>query len=1153
MPARKKSAGKKPSRRKPPSKELARRKAKRPKRGRHFIDLDRHAQARERPDEAVEHRVERGPDKPPLVTVFGAGITGLSVAHELIERGFEVQLVERLASIEQEYEVEVGGIAANQLGAVKEELGRLHPHIFWREEEDYIVAVKNGEIEDPDAKEFLELPRQTKRALREKRKAALRTLRAFPMQPTRRPVALTETIRFANPQDECPDLLEALDEKGPEAKALLRRCGYDPKDKPGTSRQEFRESLVNSIDEHRVTAAEKLESVARKIGGALIRRIRGLTTERAAAERYAAEEGRTGPDLENLFDGATLRREILLVEIRGHTDSGVPGDVARRIGLLRARLVKELLVERIQRYLEAPEPARELRRALEQLYKRVTGSTALRDATPAAFIRNIGRHLVAVSRGCDEPVGTPRRRRDRIRSNRVDFRILEALLPGEHGYRYFPAYYRHLFDVMKRTPILDLEGEETGRTAFSQLVTPAGVAISLPGTKAIESIARRRFRSLKELREAVQVMVEKVGISGRDMQLFFLRIFVFMTACRERRQDWGKLSWLEFLDGRQEHSPHSIRGRTRFSPGCEALLRETSQALVAMDAEETDACTNAQNSVQLLLDYQGEGSGTDMTLNGATSTAWLRHWKSYLRRQGVRFFIGELESLEAHPEHGLVPVAKYRLDPSLPAREPIPEDPSFDYVGYGASADGVARMPDFYVLALSFDQAAKLAWRARRNDIALDGDLATLAEMDARCIERDAKGNDLVQHAADDPINGTLRDANGLPKNALVYPLRDLSGIQFFFPSQVRLGLGHVVYPSSKWGLTSISQVAHWRTRLSPRGVYLGQVSVDIGDFYEPHAMDVIPRYLRRADRGVHAELRRAKTAWRCEWWEIGVRTWDQILETLDPKFAAGVEPPRYYHLDSGLVLQRSKVATEYTAGAVRDRYFPDRLAGNETPFLINLPGQWEMRPGQLGVQGPEEGVHGIKLRPFDPWYRISNGRWVLAGTYMATHTRMMTMEACNESARHAVNAILHELLTCPEPGKYNSEGKLLGQLCAIYDPFDNEVDDLEPLKQLDKALFEEGLPHFVEILGIEKLMASTPEADAKQSAAARLARVLESTRKTYADDWGFLTKQLDAGIGEEVVRQTRDGLETLKRSKAFREVAALVEDFLRDLTSKPD
>jgi len=1131
----------------------------------------------------VGRRAEPNRHQTPLVTVFGGGITGLSVAHELIERGFEVQLVEKRTSVEDEYEVEVGGIAANQLGAVKEELSRLHPYLFaLREQEEYCAAVEGGEIEDRDVAEFIDEINELKKAdhLAEVPKAglfeaekrndrqigALRALRAPPMQRTREPVAVPETIRFGDPREEAPLLLAELEESDERARDLLDRFGFfaNRRKPSAASRKKFVAEVESFPDEHLVTTREKLDAIARKLCDALIERIGRLRIDIMVAERFGAEEPGFREDLRNVCDERILRREMMVVEIRGHASGEVSGFEAREIGRLRGRLVKKLLLQRMQEILRTKR--REwlasnlglLAKALEDSFGRLPAGW--RGDPTDAFIENLDRHFVVISHGAFEPLGHPPRRRDRIRSNRVDFRALEVLLPGEHGYRYFPAYYRHLFDTMRRTPILDAEGEETGRTAFSQLVTPPAVAISLATSRRVESIARRRPKSLKEIREGLRVMLEDMGITGRDMQLYFLRMFVFMTSCKERRNEYGKLSWLEFLDGRAEHAEGGIKNQTRFSPGAEELLRETAQALVAMDAEETDACTYALNSVQLLLDYQGEGSGSDMTLNGPTSRAWLRHWKRYLRRQGVQFYRGELTDLVEDPNDpngGLLPVAQGKLDEESAPRAPIPENPSYRYLGLSPerNAAEIAPLPDFYVLALPFDQAAKIAWRAREGRLPLDGDWAALATMDAKCIRRDDHGHDLVQlnEANPDAVDGTLRDPEGRPLNPSVYPLRDLSGIQFFFPSQVRIGLGHVVYPLSEWGLTSISQVNHWRTRLSPRGVFLGHVSVDIGDFYQKHSIDPKRpiRYLAMTDPDIRKELAVRKTAWRSEWWEIAVRTWDQIVQRLDPELAASVEPPRYYHMDSGLVLRPTKERTYQVAGREL-RYFPFRIARNDTPFLINLPGQWELRPGLNGQPGERHG-HAEAMKPHDPWYRISNGRWVLAGTYMATEIRMMTMEACNESARRAVNAILHELLTHAGDSRYNSQGKLLGELCRTFDPYLHEVDDLEPLKQLDKALFEEGLPHFVEILGIERLVEAMPQVDPKQRTATKLARALEKTRRGYEDDWGFLSQVFDVyrAPGKQMLRNLREGLENLGTAENLQQAIRMVADFV-DEARKP-
>src|SRR5688572_31452756 len=59
------------------------------------------------------------PASPNCVTVFGAGIAGLTVAHELVERGFQVQVWERdIDDRKPERGCDVGGLARTQWAAV---------------------------------------------------------------------------------------------------------------------------------------------------------------------------------------------------------------------------------------------------------------------------------------------------------------------------------------------------------------------------------------------------------------------------------------------------------------------------------------------------------------------------------------------------------------------------------------------------------------------------------------------------------------------------------------------------------------------------------------------------------------------------------------------------------------------------------------------------------------------------------------------------------------------------------------------------------------------------------------------------------------------------------------------------------------------------
>jgi len=233
-----------------------------------------------------------------------------------------------------------------------------------------------------------------------------------------------------------------------------------------------------------------------------------------------------------------------------------------------------------------------------------------------------------------------------------------------------------------------------------------------------------------------------------------------------------------------------------------------------------------------------------------------------------------------------------------------------------------------------------------------------------------------------------------------------LSGVQYYFKSDVKFVPGHTVFPDSEWGLSAIAQPQFWVRRRGRWDGYLGLLSVDVGNW--------------------HAKSSETdKTAWESTKEEIAEEVWRQIRDTIPP--GKPVPDPIIYHLDDNIVFSRDGKGP------------PDR---NLTPLIINRTGRFNERPGE---PHPDRG------------YRLQPGRIVFAGTYMQTYTRMTTMEAANESGRHAVNAILE------------SE-HFEGDRCMIADPEQYEIDDLKWLVEIDRGLWELGLPHFVDILRLEEL-----------------------------------------------------------------------------------
>src|SRR5215470_12760712 len=103
-------------------------------------------------------------------------------------------------------------------------------------------------------------------------------------------------------------------------------------------------------------------------------------------------------------------------------------------------------------------------------------------------------------------------------------------LPGEHGFRFFPSFYRHLPDTMKRIPFgRNLRGvydnlTATSRTRLARVDGPTFDVIT-------------RFPA--NLRDVAQVLrtivVDDVGLPWQDVAYVSALFLMLLTTCPERR------------------------------------------------------------------------------------------------------------------------------------------------------------------------------------------------------------------------------------------------------------------------------------------------------------------------------------------------------------------------------------------------------------------------------------------------------------------------------------------------------------------------------------------------------------------------------------------------------------------------------------------
>lgn len=605
--------------------------------------------------------------------------------------------------------------------------------------------------------------------------------------------------------------------------------------------------------------------------------------------------------------------------------------------------------------------------------------------------------------------------------DRVVFIHEEGRVPGEHGYRFFPSFYRNLFDTMRRTPLYDEYGDETGRTAFDNLVPTQALNVVIDQDVGYARIPRQKPQSFAELRGILQGFFEKLDFDPKDILLFEARLLKFVTSSRRRLQDEvEKKSWEDYL------------GVKDFSPKFQSFLRNAPKALVAMASDEIDARTHGVATIQLLLDQLGTGQYADLTLNGPTSLAWLRPWKDYLRRQGVDFFVGSLTKVEVVEEAGrrrLRPVFNGQGHPFLrdefkaPALEPVPE-----------GGEKLGNDHDYVVFALPLETLWGVIEASPGVTAAdLTGDLAAVDKWRRNIADEvsDVTGQRLPRlWEIDMPRMAATRRPIG--------PFRDFAGIQFFFRNGYRVVAdGHSYFLNTHWGLSSITQPTYWRVRrvLSQHG-YLSALSIDIGDWYTPGQIQ---------KAAIHASPQ-----------EIADETWMQIRQNLPSALRDEMSPPNWYHLDRYLHFEAD--------GTFRH---------NGAPFLINRPRDNAWRPG-VEVPEPLPGVPGTDRPDPEPpidelakvgggiRYQMSREGWFVAGPHMRTFTHMTTMESANESARHAVNALLHAHAS-------RAGGKMLGEFCRVWSPEECGLEDVAPLRELDRQLVARKLPHFIEILGFDR------------------------------------------------------------------------------------
>jgi len=190
-------------------------------------------------------------------------------------------------------------------------------------------------------------------------------------------------------------------------------------------------------------------------------------------------------------------------------------------------------------------------------------------------------------------------------------------LPGEHGFRFFPSFYKHLPDSMKRIRC-------GGGSVYDNLVFSTRVEIARNGKRAF--LEPTQFPTTPDdWKLVVKSLFANLGIGDDEILFFIDRLWVLLTTCQERRlAEYENIAWWDFIDANnksQSYQKYLGEGLTR--------------SLVAMKAEISSTRTVGYIDLQLLLGLMGSPGGFDRLLNGPTNEAWINPWIDYLKSLGV--------------------------------------------------------------------------------------------------------------------------------------------------------------------------------------------------------------------------------------------------------------------------------------------------------------------------------------------------------------------------------------------------------------------------------------------------------------------------------------------------------------------------------------
>ena len=194
----------------------------------------------------------------------------------------------------------------------------------------------------------------------------------------------------------------------------------------------------------------------------------------------------------------------------------------------------------------------------------------------------------------------------------------ETPVLGEHGFRFFPGFYRHVTDTMARIP------DGNGRTVVDHLVpTSESLLARVAGDEVVASTETPT--TVRGWAELLRPGKGPKSLSGHEARFFAERMLTFLTSCDARREEeLEHTSWWEFIQA--EDMSESYRE-----------MAAVTQLLVALRPQDGSARTFGRIYLQLIRGQIDPRMEAERILDGPTSEVWIDPWVGHLTDLGVSF------------------------------------------------------------------------------------------------------------------------------------------------------------------------------------------------------------------------------------------------------------------------------------------------------------------------------------------------------------------------------------------------------------------------------------------------------------------------------------------------------------------------------------